>query len=220
MSEELEERDRGRRSVQGLGLVLAGIGVVAVAAVVIRDEAAIFGGSLLAFLLWGVAGAVWPHDWQPEERRHHELDAVWRQMRGDADQEVGWERYAAWAEPSGAEVELSLVTRLPASHGGPSPYRREVARRLEADDVVCAAEEMEELRAEAARREAKAQERHAASVIAADQEAHEARLHEIDAAAATEQAAREAAMKQQLSAEEQAERRAQAEILARALRKP
>ncbi len=93
-------------------------------------------------------------------------------------------------------------------------------RRLDADDVAGAAEQMEELRAEAARREAEAQQRYATAIIVADQEAHEARLREIDETAAAEQAAMEEAMKRQLAAEEQAERRQQAEILARALRKP
>lgn len=166
--------------------------------------------------------AVWPYDWSAAEGRHRELEAIWRELRGDADASVPWERYAAWAEPAGSQVKLSLITCGPRAGGpppSPSPYSLQVVRRLSAEDQEAAAEAMEELRAEAWRRELEARRRHEQDQVDAEQAAHDMTMQEIDERAAAEVAARDEELRRELAAQEEAEQKAQAEALARALRR-
>ncbi len=59
------------------------------------DPGATIGGLVGAIVLFTLAVAVWPQPWSSDEARHHELDAIWREARADADQEVGWTRFTA-----------------------------------------------------------------------------------------------------------------------------
>lgn len=181
---------------------------------------AIVGAGVLCLL----AVAIWPIEWAEAERAHHELSLIWRLARPDPDdQPVGWERYAAWAEPSGEEVELQLICCAPVAKrvaGAPSPFSRLVVRRLDGEDMEGAAEAMQELRDEAAERERRARERRELADVEAADRACEAQLSEIDSEAAAELAERERQLHRELAEQEAAERRAQAETLARSLRQP
>jgi hypothetical protein len=136
---------------------------------------------------------VWPWAWSPQERRHHELTAIWAQARGDADTDVPWDRYAAWAGAEGQHVELVLL-RLAGTTDDPSPLSTEVVRRLDPDDIAGAASAMEQLRERATAME---------TCAAADEHHRQA----------------EEQMRGELASEEAAERRAQAAAVARALRR-
>ncbi len=136
---------------------------------------------------------------------------------------VGWERYAAWAESAGKQVELALIRCGPrAGEAAPaaSPYSRQVVSQIDGDDVEAAAEAMEALRAEASKWEAEATARYEREQVEAEQAAHEMMLQEIEDTAAADIAAGEAQTRRELAAQEEAEQKAQAEALARALRSP
>ena len=182
------------------------------------------GGIVAAIVLCLLAVAVWPIEWSATERAHHELVWIWRLARTDPDDEqVPWERYAAWAEPSGEEVELQLICCAPVEErvaGAPSTFSRLVVRRLNAEDMEGAAEAMEELRDEAAACECRARARHEQADVEAANHAHEEQLREIDSEAAAELAARERQLRREFAEQEAAERRALAEAVARALRRP
>src|SRR5688572_1555674 len=79
----VEARDRGLRM-----LVAFALGASAVAAPVatqpLAGDGATVGGVVLMFLLIGLAVAVWPYEWTAAERRHRQLDAIWRELRTDA----------------------------------------------------------------------------------------------------------------------------------------
>jgi hypothetical protein len=93
-------------------------------------------------------------------------------------------------------------------------------RLLDPDDVAGAAEAMEALRAQASEREQAARERYTQHQLESERLRHEARLaaidHELEQAveAGEERARREAA------AQEAADRRGQADAVARSLRRP
>ena len=122
------------------------------------------GGIVGAVILCLLAVAVWPTEWSDTERGHHELALIWRAARADPDDEqVAWDRYAAWAEPPGEDVELQLICCAPVADqnaDAPTPLSRLVVRRLNAEGMERAAEAMEELREEAAARELRAREGH------------------------------------------------------------
>ena len=187
------------------------------------DSGATVGAVVAAVVLASLGAAVWPHDWQPAEAEHHRLEAVWRELRPDAEVETPWERYGAWAEPRGGAVELSVITRAPLSErfaGAPSPYGSKVVQRLDPDEVATAAEAMEELRADLAQREFDARQRYEAELSEADRRAHEQRMRRIDEEAAAYERAADERARRELGEQEAAERQAQADALARALRRP
>ncbi len=215
-------RERSLRIAVAVALgALAAIGPF-VAGPVTGGAGAVVGAIVAALLLTGLAVAVWPYDWSAAEGRHRELEAIWRELRGDADAFVPWERYTAWAEPAGSQVKLSLITCGPRAGGpppSPSPYSLQVVRRLSAEDQEAAAEAMEELRAEARRRELEARRRHEQDQVDAEQAAHDMTMQEIDERAAADVAAREEELRRELAAQEEAEQKSQAEAVARALRR-
>jgi len=217
-----EARERSLRVVAGVTLGAAAALAPVAARALTGDPGAIVGAVVAALLLAGLAAVVWPYEWSAEERTHRQLEAIWRELRADADELVPWERYAAWAEPAGRDVELSLIGCAPGAGGAPaapSPYRCEAVRRLPADDMEAAAQAMEDLRAEAARLELEGRRRHERRQRDAEQAMHERTLREIDEGAAAQVAANEERLRRELAAQEDADRRAQAEALARALRR-
>lgn len=222
--ERLRTGERRRRITAGLVLGALAVAAPFAAAPLTGSPGATVGGVVAAIVLCLLAVAIWPIEWSDNERAHHELSLIWRQARVDPDDEhVAWERYAAWAEPSGEDVELQLICCAPAADqiaDAPSPFSRLVVRRMGAEDMERAAEAMEELRDEAAARERRARERRERASMEAANRAHDERLTEIDSEAAAELAAREQQLRRELAEQEAAERRAQAEAVARALRRP
>ncbi len=212
--ERLEASERRRRI--STSLVIGALAVVTPfsAAPLAGSPGATVGGVVGAIILCLLAVAIWPIEWSDSERTHRELSLIWRQARADADDEqVAWERYAAWAEPCGEDVELQLICCAPlveAPGNAPSPFSRVVVRRVNAEDMEGAAEAMQELRDEAAARERRARERHELAHIEAADRACEERLGEIESEAAAELAAREQQLRRERAEQEAAARRAQA----------
>ncbi|MDQ3678055.1 MAG: hypothetical protein M3401_14880 [Actinomycetota bacterium] len=210
---------RQRRTRRAVGVLLGAAAAVSpfIAAPLTGDGATV-GAVLGALLLAGCAAAVWPWSWSPQERRHHELTAIWAEARGDPDTSVPWDRYAAWADADGDHVELVLV-RLAGTTDDPSPLSAEVVRRLDPDDVAGAASAMEQLRERATAMETRAREQYLEALTAAERRAHEEALRDVDAAADEHRRQAEEQMRRELAAQEAAERRAQAAAVARALRR-
>jgi len=221
-AQAFERRDRSLRLASGLGLGALAIVAPFVAEPLTGDSGAIVGAVVAALLLLGFVTAVWPYEWSTDERRHRRLESIWREVRSDSDAVVEWERYAAWAESAAPQVQLALIRCAPRSEAviAPSPYRQQVVRQMDGEDVEAAAEAMEALRAEASEREAQARERYHHEQAEAEQAAHEMTLQEIDDAAAADIAAGEEQTRRELAAQDEAEQKAQAEALARALRSP
>lgn len=218
-----EGRERARRTAAAVSLgAIAMIGPF-VAEPVTGSGGAVVGALVASLLLLALAVAVWPYQWSAAERRHRELEAIWRELRSDADALVAWERYAAWAEPADTEVKLSLLTcgaRAGEARPAPSPYSLEVVRRLSAEDMEAAAEAMDELRAGASERELDSRRQHEQGKLDAARAAHEMTLQEIDERAAADVAAGEQQLRREEAARDAAEQKAQADALARALRRP
>ena len=186
-------------------------------------EGATVGAVVAALVLVALAVALWPHERTSDEERHHRLEAIWREVRTDADAHTPWDRYAAWVENSGTGVELVLIHCAPVGErvgGAPSPFSRRVHRRLDADDVGSAAEAMEKLRAKAMELEERAREQYKAGLADADRRAHEETLRAVDEAAESYQREADERARRELAEQEAAEQKAQAEALARALRRP
>lgn len=215
--------ERATRITTGCLLAAAAVAAPFAAEPITGDPGAAVGAVVGAALLLALACAVWPYEWSAAERKHRELESIWRELRTDADAQVPWKRYGVWAESSDGSVDIVLITCAAAAtrvRGAPSPYKRETARRLAADDLAEAAEAMEELRANASRREFQSQQYHFRSVDRAEREAHQQALDEIDTAAATYQKELEKRAEREQAEQDAAEQRAQAEALARALRRP
>ena len=175
-----------------------------------------------ALLLPALAAAVWPAPWTNAESTHRELESIWHELRTDAAQRVEWDRYAAWAEAKADGVELSLVRCAPARPqlaGAPSPYSRGRRQRIDADDIARATAAMEALRAKAADLELEAERRYHQRQIDAERQAHQSRLDAIERDAEAAIQAGEQQARRELAAQEAAERRAQADAVARALRR-
>jgi len=221
--ERLGGRERRRRLRAGLFLATLAVVVPFSAQPLTGSPGATVGAVAAAIVLCMLAVAVWPYEWSKPERAHHELAWIWRAARGGGDDEpVAWERYVVWAEPRGEHVELQLICRAPAADGSatsPSPFSRSIVRRFDADDMEAAAEAMEQLRDEAAERERRSRERHERADVAAADRAHDEKLNQIEREAVAELAAREQQLRREFAEQEAAERRAQAEAVARALRR-
>ena len=180
------------------------------------------GAAVAALLALTVAVAIWPAEWAPEEFEHRRLDSIWRELRSDADRFVPWERYTAWAESANGSVVIGLLQLIPVDTlvaDAPSPYRWSERRRLAADDIAAAAEAMEALRTEASERELAAEQSWRQAQTEAERRAHEQRLADIDREAQADAQARDAALRREMDAQEAADRRAQAEGVASALRR-
>src|SRR4051794_26152599 len=146
-------------------------------------------------------------------QKHRELDAIWHELRPDADARVPWERYAAWAEAHDEAVRIVRITCGPAERragGAPSPYSRRVVKRLDPDDIAAAAAEMERLRDDAATRELEARTRQLERLSTAARLEEERATTELGRATADQIALREEAMRREMREQETAERRAQA----------
>jgi hypothetical protein len=222
LARQLRAHRRGRIGGSFI-LALLGVSLVLAAEPLTGVAGARVGAVVGALCLLGVAAAVWPWTWSRAEYEHHQLNSIWRELRTDADQEVPWERYAAWAEADSESVQLQLIRHAPArrrTSGAPSPLSRSLARQVDPEDVGGAAEAMEALRAEASERERDARDRHTHEQLEGERRRHEGRLAAIDREveqtikAGVEQAQRE------LAEQEAADRRVQADAVARALRRP
>jgi hypothetical protein len=221
--EGTKARDRGTRI--GAAVTLGALAVVGplVAKPLTGDPGATVGAVLVSLLVVALAVAVWPQSWSAEERRHHELEAIWREARSDADASVAWRRFAVWAREDRGAVELILVRCAPSTAraaGAPSPYDLEVASRFAPEEVAAAAEAMEKLRADAADRELHARQEFEQTQVEAEQAAHVRTLREIDESAEAELRAREVQMRREIAEQEAADAQSQAEAVARALRRP
>jgi hypothetical protein len=179
----------GRRAADGVALLVAGVAVLPLLLGPRIAPAVVVVG--LAVLARGAAR--WPYAPTEEEERHRELDAAWRSVRPDADADVPWARFAAWAEPRGEEVELVLLLAHPTGprvDGAPSPFDRRVVRRLAPDAVEDAAAAMEALREEAAEREARARRAWHDRAAELERRRHAGALAAVDAADALARALR------------------------------
>lgn len=216
-------RERAARLATAItlgGLALAG---PLVAEPATGDPGATVGAVVAGLLLVALSISIWPQNPSAEEKEHFRLEAIWRELRGDADLACPYERFAAWAEQSDGSVELMLIRCAPAIRriaGAPTPYSWEVVRRVTAGDPEAAAESMEELRAEAAASELAASQRVDHEETEAERLAHERSMEEIDRVAALELEEREEQLRREFAEREATERRADAAALARALRRP
>ena len=221
-------RDRTTRVASALGLfALAGLGPWL--AGVIDDPGPTFGTILASLLFVGCGVAVWPWTWSDAEREHHAHAAIWAQVRPTAEQDVPWTRYAAWANANEDHVELVLISRAGSADTAvsPSPFTLTVKRRLDPDALEDAAVAMQALHEEAAELEARAHERHLATVATAARKPYHDALRAVDdalrgvePAGDEHQRHAEIEMRHELAEEHAAERRAQAAAVARALRRP
>jgi len=206
-------------------LVLLGLAVAlpAGAQPLTGSPGATVGGIVGAIMLVTLGVAVWPQPWSSQEERHHECDTIWHEVRGDAEVEVGWTRFAAWVTADGDSLRLQLLRREPSAQrvrGAPSPYSFEQVRSIPAEDIALAAEAMEQLRADAQSREESSRQQMAENLDRAERLALKRTLRGIDDASEAEISRREEALREEVAAQESAERRAQAEAVARSLRRP
>ena len=214
---------RGGRIGGSFALVLLGVVLVVTAEPLTGVAGARVGAVVGALCLIGVAVAVWPWTWSRAEHEHHQLDSIWRELRTDAELEVPWERFAAWAEAGPKSVHLQLIRRAPGRPrvgGAPSPFSRTRVRQLDPDDVAGAAEAMEAVRAQASEREQAARERHTQHQLESEWRRHEARLAAVDRELEQAVEAGEEQARREVAEQEAADRRAQADAVARALRRP
>lgn len=214
---------RHGRIAGSVTLALTGVVLVLAAQPLTGVAGARVGAIVGALCLFGLGAAVWPWTWSRAEHEHHELSAIWRELRADAHEEAPWKRYAAWAEAGPEWVQLQLICRAPGrprAGRAPSALSRSLVRKLDPDDVAVAAEAMETLRAEATERERQARESHLHDQLETERRREEARLAEFDKE--LEQAARagEERARREVADQEAADRRAQAEAVARSLRRP
>jgi hypothetical protein len=215
-------RDRRRRLIAAGALVAAASAAVALAQPLTGSPGATLGAVVGGLAMLAIAVAIAPHEWADAEARHHELESLWRELRSDADREVPHRRFAAWAAPHGQEVRLSTLERSPSGHrlhGAPSPYTLTHEQTFDADSLAAAADAMEQLRAKAAGREEASRAAHQRKLLLDERRAHERRLHDVEAETATYAAEREAELRRRDEERFAAEREAQAEALARALRR-
>lgn len=216
-----ESHERSARVLGALALIAAAAGFPFAAEPLTGDPGATVGAVVAAPLLIGLAVALWPQEWSAREREHHRLDGIWRAAR-PASEPAPWDQFAAWAETDSGRIRLLLLQRAPVKQiadGAPSPYSVSSVKCLDAYDMTGAAQEMELLRSRAEEMELRSRQ-------ALDESRDAARQAELDSALiATEQAARaheeqrEAEAKAELEAAEASDRRAQADAVARALRR-
>jgi hypothetical protein len=214
----LERRHRAGRTAGGVALLGLAAAMPVAGAALPGGDGPVVGAVIGSLALAGAAAAVWPWPWSAAERRHHELEAMWREARPAAETAAPWDRYAAWARADDERVEL-LLLHCAGKTNAPSPYGAEVVHRLDPDEMEEAATAMEDLRERAASREAAAREAHLDALSAAERRAYDDALRRIEADADEDRRHAEQAMRRELAAQEAAERRAQASALARALRR-
>jgi hypothetical protein len=214
---------RGGRIAVSVGLALLALAFVVAAEPVTGVAGARVGAFVGAFCLVGLGAAAWPWTWSRAEYEHRRHYSIWREVRNDADEETAWERYAAWAEASSESVQLQLIRCAPGrprAAEAPSPFSWRPVSKVDPEDVEAAAEAMQILRAEASERERNAQDGHTQRLLESERRAQEARLAEIDRELEQTVRAGEERARRELAEQEAADRRAQADAVARALRRP
>jgi len=209
----------GNRAIS-CALVVLGGALSVVPLNIALTESSVVGGVSALILCWTLAWATWPVAPSPEELAHRELESIWQQMRPVYDADARHSLWAAWASASADAVELSLLERRPSAgpvvQGAPSPYVRHAMTSVDPDDVEEAAAAMERLRDEAVECEERGRLAFLAQERAVEQQAHRDALDEIDRRTRAYAKAQDAT----LEAETAAQRAAQAEAVARAIRKP
>jgi hypothetical protein len=206
-----------------MALALLGVAFVATAEPITGVAGARVGAVVGALCLIGIAAAVWPWTWSPAEHEHHRLDSIWRKLRPDADEDVLWERYIAWAEAGPESVQLQLIRSepwQPRAGGAPSPFSWTRVREVDPDDVAGAAEAMQNLRAKASELEGQARERHMNDQLESERRRHDARLAAIDREVEETVKAGEERARREIAQQQASDRRAQADAVARSLRRP
>jgi hypothetical protein len=220
--ERFERDERGARILVAVVLVtLAAIGPL-VAEPIAGDPGATWGAIVASLFLVGCSVAIWPWAWSQAERDHHRLAAIWAEARPDAADPTPWSCHAAWAQADGERVDLLHITRAGSADDGflRGSFSEVVSRSLDADAIAAAATAMEALREHAAREEQEARDRHHGQLAAAARKPLDDALREIDETAETDKRRAEEQMRAELAQQDAAERRAQAEAIARALRRP
>jgi hypothetical protein len=189
---------------------------------------------LMFFLLFLVplsviaATRVWPRDWNDFELEEYLLEAIWQELRGDADETVPWARFAAWAEADSEKIDLQLLRFASDLEPADEPwFSRIPVRTFTVDEKEEATEAMESLKVEAERREREARERYELTLLEEEQRQHEERLAamerlvEYHKAELERQLEEDEARAQRERADQDASmRRTEAEAVARALRRP
>jgi hypothetical protein len=208
---EARTHERRNRMLAAVTLVLVGLHAVCAAEPITGRGGATVGAIVGALLLTALAVAVWPYTWSKAETTHRRLESIWHEVRTDAARRVEWDRYAAWAEARDGSVRLILLRCAPTGPqlgGAPSPYSTTFRHGIDAENITHAVAAMEALRETAANLE-----------LEAEQRVHQARLDVIDHAAEAAVEAGEQQARRELAAQEVTERRAQADAVARALRR-
>lgn len=215
-------RVRRRGKLLAGSLVLLAAGIVIAAYPVTSSPGAVVGAVAAAVVLVALAGVAMPQQWSAAERRHRELEAIWHELRTDAGEAVPWDRFAAWAESHGEGVSLYLLREAagePGREPWPSRFSRKPVKTLPADEMEDAVAAMEELRAEASVKEQQARAAYERARAQERNAEYDEALRTVERSASEYQAARETEMLREVSEQEAAERRAQAEALARGLRR-
>src|SRR6478735_10910769 len=214
--------EQRQRSLAALTLAVIGALGVFTAEPITGQAGATVGAVVGALLLVALGAAIWPSPWTEAETTHRELESIWHELRSDAAQRVDWDRYAAWADAEADTVQLSLLRCAPAHPqlaGAPSPYSRARRQRIDAEDITQATAAMEALRARASDLELQAERRHQQRQVDAEHRQHQSRLDAIERDAEATIQAGEQQARRELAEQEAAERRAQADAVARALRR-
>ena len=224
---DVDRRRRHERALRTTAAVTAGA-LAAVAppvAATSLGEGGTVGAVMGAVVLLACAIVVWRQPWSRAEADHLRLAAIWRQARPEADDDVPWDRFAAWAQADGERVALLIVGCRGTAAGTtpsdpPSPYSQRLHEHVDGGDPAAATEAMERLREHVRHLEAQARADHAASLAAAERRRHDEALHRLDVDADAELRRREAEMRREIEAGDAAERRSEADAVARALRRP
>ena len=204
-------------------MAIVGVAGVFAAEPLTGQAGATVGAVVGALLLLALAAAVWPWEWTKAESTHRELESIWHELRTDAAQRVEWDRYAAWAdakaEQRGAQPG-ALRARTPATRRRPQPLqprpppadrRRGHRRRRPPPWKRCEPRPpTSNLTPSAATTSGRS--------TPSDNE-HQSRLDAIERDAEAAIQAGEQQARRELAAQEAAERRAQADAVARALRR-
>jgi hypothetical protein len=107
------DRARSTATCATLG-VLAVLGPF-VAGPLTGDPGATVGAIALSLLCVALIVALAPDALSAAEREHRELEAIWREVRTDADHHVPWDRYAAWVRSTDDGIDLLLLHCAPAA---------------------------------------------------------------------------------------------------------
>lgn len=212
-------REMAVRTAAMLALVAAAVAVPAVTGDLAAEDGPVVGAMALGAALATLAYAVAP--WTPSagERRHRELEAIWRELRTDADERVPWVRYGVWAVAHEDVVRLQMVSCGRSAPGRPQFLRVDTVREVDGGDPDAAVAATEAVRAHARRSEEANRQAYLEARQRERDERDAAALRAVEADAARYAREVEEQLAVELATEERAERRSRADALARALRR-